>query len=192
MIEMVEPQGVIPGLSKNEVRTLLPPAPSAPLPIRWLGRIIDWTIIGIGGAMIVLVFFNVMLHIFSKDLAWVTELGEFLMVWVSFLGGAAAAQRGGHMAICEFVDKLSLPHRRWADAAIQSICLVALGMLTYFGWSMVQGNWENELTVLGWPMAFQYMGMAIGSTAMMIFVGFDIWQILRGVPREQRYGKESD
>ena len=49
------------------------------------------------------------------------------------------------------------------------------------------GNWGNELTVLQWPMAVQYMGMAVGCTLMTVFVGFDLWQILRGVPRELRY-----
>ncbi len=37
-------------------------------------------------------------------------------------------------------------------------------------------------------VALQYMGMAVGCTAMLVFVAFDFWQIARGVPREQRYG----
>jgi hypothetical protein len=36
-------------------------------------------------------------------------------------------------------------------------------------------------------MAIQYMGMAVGCTLMAVFVSFDLWQILRGVPREKRY-----
>jgi hypothetical protein len=56
---------------------------------------------------------------FGKDLAWVTEFGELLMVWVTFLGGACAAQRGAHMTITEFIDKLP-GRRRWADAGVQS------------------------------------------------------------------------
>jgi TRAP-type C4-dicarboxylate transport system permease small subunit len=51
----------------------------------------------------------------------------------------------------------------------------------------VGGNWGNQLTVLEWPMAIQYMGMAVGCTLMAVFVAFDVWQTLRGVPREQRY-----
>jgi TRAP-type C4-dicarboxylate transport system permease small subunit len=62
--------------------------------VRLLGRVVDWTVIGIGALMAGLVFFNVCLHLIDKDLAWVTELGELLMVWVTFLGGACAAQEG--------------------------------------------------------------------------------------------------
>jgi TRAP-type transport system small permease protein len=166
---------------------LLTPVPAGPLPIRVLGRAVDWTVIAIGAGMTVLVFFNVSLHLINKDLAWVTELGELLMVWVTFLGGACAAQRGAHMSITEFIDKLTPARRRWADAAVQALCLAMLLVLVRFGWSLVAGNWGNQLTVLEWPMAIQYMGMAVGCTLMALFVGWDLWQIVRGVPREQRY-----
>lgn len=152
------------------------------------GRAVDWCVVAIGALLALLVFTNVVLHLFSLDLAWVTELGELLMVWVTFLGGACAAQRGMHMSITEFIDKLQPAHRRWADAAVQGLCLAMLLVLCRSGWSLVQQNWGNELTVLGWPMAVQYMGMAVGCSAMAVFVAWDLWQVLRGVPREQRYG----
>ncbi len=167
--------------------TLLAPVPHGPLPIRVLGRAVDWVVIAIGAGMTVLVFFNVSLHLVSKDLAWVTELGELLMVWVTFLGGACAAQRGAHMSITEFIDKLTPARRRWADAAVQALCLAMLLVLVRFGWSLVAVNWGNQLTVLEWPMAIQYMGMAVGCTLMAVFVAWDLWQIVRGVSREQRY-----
>jgi TRAP-type transport system small permease protein len=155
--------------------------------VRLLGRVVDWTVIGIGALMAGLVFFNVCLHLIDKDLAWVTELGELLMVWVTFLGGACAAQRGLHMSINEFVDKLSPQGRRWADAAISLLCLLMLLVLTRYGWSLVGSNWGNQLTVLEWPMAVQYMGMAVGCTLSSVFVAVDLWQTLAGVPRELRY-----
>ncbi len=166
---------------------LLTPVAPAPMPIRLLGRIVDWTVITIGAVMATMVFVNVSLHLVNKDLAWVTEFGELLMVWVTFLGGACAAQRGAHMTITEFIDKLEAPRRRWADALVQTACLVMLLVLVRYGWSLVDGNWGNQLTVLQWPMAIQYMGMAIGCTLMALFVAFDVWQILRGVPRDVRY-----
>jgi TRAP-type C4-dicarboxylate transport system permease small subunit len=44
------------------------------------------------------------------------------------------------------------------------------------------------LTVLDWPMAFQYLALPVGSAVSLVFVGYDLIQILRGTPREQRYG----
>lgn len=174
----------------NPAAALLAPVAPAPAPIRWLGRTVDWAVIAIGATMAAMVFVNVALHLVHLDLAWVTEFGELLMVWVTFLGGACAAQRGAHMTITEFIDKLAAPQRRWADLAVQALCLAMLVVLVRYGWSLVQANWDNQLTVLEWPMAIQYMGMAVGCTLMTVFVAWDLWQIARGVPREQRYAPE--
>lgn len=171
---------------------LLTPVAPAPMPIRLLGRLVDWVVIVIGATMAGMVFINVALHLVDKDLAWVTEFGELLMVWVTFLGGACAAQRGAHMTINEFIDKLDAEQRRWADAAVQALCLFMLLVLVRYGWSLVDANWGNQLTVLQWPMAIQYMGMALGCALMAVFVGFDLWQILRGVPRARRYAPEHE
>lgn len=171
----------------QEATPLLAPVAPAPLAIRLVGRTLDWTVIAIGAVMATMVFVNVCLHLVHLDLAWVTEFGELLMVWVTFLGGACAAQRGAHMTITEFIDKLDAPRRRWADAAVQALCLAMLAVLVRYGWALVAANWGNELTVLQWPMAVQYMGMAVGCTLMGLFVAFDLWQIVRGVPREARY-----
>ena len=163
--------------------------PPAPLPrwLRWLGRGVDGSVICIGGALATLIFINVVLHAVGKDLAWLTELGEFLMVWVTFLGGAAAAQRGAHMSINEFLDKLSEPARRWADVAVQIVTLVVLAVVLYYGVGIVRGSWSTVLTTLEWPMAWQYMPLPLGMALMATFVGWDLFLTLRGVPREQRY-----
>jgi TRAP-type transport system small permease protein len=166
----------------------LPPSPPAPRVIRWLGNAVDWTIVVLGFVMVIVVFFNVIMHVVGKDVALTTEFCEFMMVWVSFLGGASVARRGLHMTITEFLDKLSVPMRRLADGIIQAFCLVVLGLLVKFGMGIAMANWGNELTVLGWPMALQYLSLPVGSAAMLIFVASDLVQIVRGKTREERYG----
>ena len=166
---------------------LLPPGPPAPLPIRVLGRIVDWTIVAIGAAMIVLVFLNVLFHLVSRDIAWTTELSEFLMVWVTFLGGAAASRRGLHMTITEFLDKLGPRRRLLADGAIQLMCLGVLCMLAWYGMGIVNATWGNELTVLHIPMALQYLALPVGAAAMAVFTAWDLVEIARGRTRGERY-----
>jgi TRAP-type C4-dicarboxylate transport system permease small subunit len=161
-----------------------------PAPIRWIGKLVDYAVISLGGALAVLIFINVVMHAMGKDLAWLTELGELMMVWVTFLGGAAAAQRGAHMSINEFLDKLEPTGRKWADAAVQAFTLLVVGVVFYYGVGIVQGSWGNVLTTLEWPMAWQYMPLPLGMGLMSVFVGWDLLQILRGVPREQRYPAE--
>jgi len=162
---------------------------AGPAPIQALTKILDLMLICIGAVMVVLVFSNVVTHLFNKDIAWTTEFCEFLMVWVSFLGGAAAARRGAHMTISEFLDKLSKKNRLKADGIIQVICLGVLGLLLWYGVIIVSANWGNKLTVLNWPMAFQYLALPVGAGFSFVFVAYDLSQIIKGVPRLARYGE---
>jgi TRAP-type C4-dicarboxylate transport system permease small subunit len=159
--------------------SLLPPGPAAPAPIRALGAAVDWSVVIIGAVMVALVFANVVLHAFHRDNPWTTEFCEFLMVWVTFLGAAAATRRGLHMSINEFVDKLGPGARRWADLAIAALAAAVLALLVWYGMGIVRATWDNELTVLGWPMGLQYLALPVGAAATLVFVLWNAWLIAR-------------
>jgi TRAP-type C4-dicarboxylate transport system permease small subunit len=169
---------------------VLPKAPYAPPALAAFGAVVDWTVVGIGAVMIVLVFANVVLHVFGKDMAVVTELAELLMVWVTFLSGACAARRGAQMTITEFVDMLGGKAREKADAAIDLLEIVMLALLFWYGINLVVVGWGNELTVLQIPMSFQYLGMPVGVAAIMVWILYDLWLILQGKTRTQRWPKD--
>jgi TRAP-type C4-dicarboxylate transport system permease small subunit len=168
---------------------ILPPAPPAPRALALFGDAVDWVVVGIGAAMIGLVFFNVLMHVAQSDLAWVTELAELLMVWVTFLGGACATRRGAQMSITEFIDKLDGRRRDCADAAVDLFALAVLLSLIWYGVSLAVTGWTNELTVLQIPMTFQYLGMPAGCLAMAVWLVWDLVRILRGETRAQRWGR---
>ena len=167
---------------------LLPPAPDAPAPLAAFGAAVDWSVVAIGATMIALVFLNVCLHVVGRDLAWVTELAELLMVWVTFLGGATATRRGAQMAITEFVDRLDGGKRRAADAAINLVAAAILVLLVVYGVRLSAASWGNELTVLGIPMTFQYLGMPLGAAAALVWIAWDLVRIARGDTRAMRWG----
>lgn len=164
---------------------------SSPPPalVRELERGLRLILLLIGASMVLLVFANVITHLFHRDIAWTVELCEFFMVWVTFLGGAVAARKGAHMTITEFLDKLTPDRRRLADGAIQLVCLIVLALLVWYGSIVVNANWENRLTVLGWPMALQYLALPVGAALSMVFVGHDLMSIAAGQSRTQRYGE---
>lgn len=162
--------------------------PMAPAPIRWISNFLDGVILFLGACMVGIVFFNILNRIFQFNVAMTTELCEFMMTWVTFLGGAAAARRGIHMTITEFIDKLDEKKRLIADGLVQVFCAVVMVVCIWYGISVVNMNWENLLTVLGWSKAWQYMGLPIGFGFSLIFTLYDIYLIMRGVSREERYG----
>ena len=169
-------------------RGLLPPAPPGPAPLRVIGDAVDWSIVIIGAVMIVLVFINVVMHAFGKDMAATTEMCELLMVWVTFLGGAAAARRGAHMAITELIDKLATGPRRLMDLAISAVSAAVLASLVWYGWGITVAGWTNRLTVLDIPMSFQYLALPVASLITLLFVLWDGLQIMRGRSHQERFG----
>ena len=174
----------------GKTRELLPRGPEQALPIFLLAKLIDWALVIAAAVMIVLVFFNVCAHAVGHDLAQTTEACELMMVWVSFLGGASIIRRAGHMTITEFIDKLNARQRRFADFFVQLISLIILWVLFRSGLTIIDNNWGNILTVLDIPMSWQYMPLSIGSGAGMIFIAYDLYQILSGKSREERYGAD--
>jgi TRAP-type C4-dicarboxylate transport system permease small subunit len=169
---------------------MLPKAPPAPPLLEAFGALVDWAVVAIGAVMIGLVFANVVLHVFGKDMAAVTELAELLMVWVTFLSGACAARRGAQMTITEFIDKLDGRGREWADAAVDLVAIGMLVLLLWYGINLVIVGWGNELTVLQIPMSIQYLGMPVGVTAILVWTLYDLWLIVQGKTRAQRWPRQ--
>ena len=72
------------------------------------------------------------------------------------------------MSITEFVDKLDAGARRWADLAIAALAAAVLALLVWYGMGIVRATWDNELTVLGWPMGLQYLALPVGAAATRV------------------------
>jgi TRAP-type transport system small permease protein len=167
----------------------LPPGPAAPAPLRWLGLAVDWTLVVMGGLMATLIFANVLAHgLLRLDVAVTTELCELLMVWVTFLGAATATRHGAHMRIGELIERLSRVRRLWADAAIQTVVMGTLALLVWYGIGVTTMGWLSTMSVSGWAMAWIYMALPAASALTMVFVAWDLWQIVvLGRTHEERY-----
>jgi TRAP-type C4-dicarboxylate transport system permease small subunit len=167
---------------------LLPPRPPAPQILNWLGVAVDSLMVLLGAALILVVFGNVVFHAFDQDIAWTTEFGELVMVWTTFLGVAAAVQRNAHMAVSELVDLLPEPRPRLvADGLTQLVVAGILVLTTWKGGVAALEGLNSVLTVTGWPMTVQYISLPLCAAISLIFISWDLVQIARGIPRQQRY-----
>jgi TRAP-type transport system small permease protein len=122
----------------------------------------------------------------NTDIAWNTEFGEFVLLWATFLGGAAAARRGGHLRIAEFVDAMPDALRRGVDVAVRLGVIAVLAALVWYGAGLVASTMEQQMTVLGWPVGVQYLAMPVGSGLALVFVLYETVLALKGIeaPRE--------
>ena len=152
-----------------------------PAILRVLGDVIDVGLVGLALVLVVVMFTNVLARAFLNiDIAWNTELGEFCLVWATFVGAAAAARRGVHMRITELVEAAAPRTRRVLEIATRAAILILLGLLVWRGFLIAERTMTQEMSVLHWPVGLQDLAMPIGSMLTAIYVAYDGWLLLRG------------
>ncbi|GMV46170.1 MAG: hypothetical protein AMXMBFR66_15680 [Pseudomonadota bacterium] len=120
-------------------------------------RAIEWLLLTLLAAMVLLVFGNVVLrYAFNSGITLSEELSRWLFVWLTFLGAAVALQENAHLGTDVLVARLG---RRGKLA-----CLVlAQALMLYVTWLLFTGslaqariNWDVEAPVSGASVAWFY------------------------------------
>jgi len=145
--------------------------PHYPAPLRWLSALIDLWLAVAGISIVVLVFVNAFLRgAAGFDFPWSLEITAFLLLWVTFLGCAAAIARGAHMRVTEIVENL-LPQtaQRLLARFIDLLVAAVLLSLVIVGASISEHTWAQRTTVLYWPIGLLYASMPTGMLCTLVF-----------------------
>lgn len=157
------------------------PKNAEPAWLRGLGDSVDIAVIALGVALLILMVANVVgRSLFNSDISANVELGEFLLVWVTFLGGASAARRGAHMRITEVVTMMPPGLRRFSEVCVRGAVVAILVALVWNGSKIAAVNMDQATTVLYWPVGLVYAAMPAGSALACVFVAYETVAIARG------------
>lgn len=153
--------------------------------LRVLGDAIDISVVTLAAALLAVMFANVAARVaLNSNIAWNTEFGEFVLLWATFLGGAAAARRGAHMRITEFVAAMPPRLRHAVELSTRFAVIVVLAFLSWRGLLLALRTMDQEMTVLNWPVGVQYLAMPVGSALALVFVLHETYLIAAGgLPR---------
>jgi TRAP-type transport system small permease protein len=153
-----------------------------PATLRILGDTIDIALTVLAGMLLVVMCANVAARAaLNTDIAWNTEFGEFVLLWATFLGGAAAARRSAHMQITEFVWAMPKRLRYVVELTTRAAVVVILGFLVFNGMGLVDSTMEQRMTVLNWPVGIQYLAMPVGSALALVFVIYEAILVAAGI-----------
>ncbi len=144
--------------------------------LRCLAKGIELSIACLGILLVALVFMNSALRfIINSDISWSLEIVTFMMLWVTFLGCAAAAARRAHMRVTEIAAFIlsAMSHRR-LEVGINVLVAGVLLSGIWYGAEIAIHNWQQETTVLYWPVGLLYAAMPAGLLLTLVFVGHDI------------------
>lgn len=148
-----------------------------PTLLRLLSGFVDIALFACGALIVSIVFINATLRgTAGFDLAWSLEVTAFMLLWVTFLGCAAATARGAHMRVTEIVS-IYVPEKmhRPLSVIIDLIIGVLLVTLITQGYNISSHTWAQRTTVLYWPVGLLYASMPVGMLLTLVFHSFNFY-----------------
>lgn len=143
------------------------------------GRALDAFLIIGGGGLILVVMINVIArYVFNLSLAWVNEIGEFVFLWLTFLGGARAIQLGAHLTITELVDAAGVRLRQALHWLADAVAAGVLVVLLLWGWALAGQMMGQTLSVTYIPMGLAYAAMPASAVLGLLFI---VHRVLVGI-----------
>ena len=135
---------------------------------RFLCAVNRWIVIGLLGAMAVMVFANVALrYLTDHSILWVEEASRYTMIWLTFVGAGLVLRYGGHIGIDSLQQ--SLPR---AAPLIRAVIVALLAV--FFCVMIVVGSryailtWAQTTPVLELPIGAVYLAMPVGFALMLV------------------------
>lgn len=142
-----------------------------PSALKLLSSTIDLFLVIGGVSVLLLIFLNTVLRgAAGFDLAWSLEVTAFLLLWLTFLGCAAASARGAHMRVTEVVERIfSIKGQFRLEIYINLLITLLMCSLIYYGYAISIHTWAQKTTVLYWPVGVLYASMPTGILVTLIF-----------------------
>ncbi len=141
-------------------------------PVKQILENVEEFIIGISlMIMLTIVFLNaISRYLINLDIASAQEIVTSLFPWITFLGGAVAVKRKGHVGFSLLTDCFPREIKRYVPH-FASICVIALfGIIFFLGSEMVMFEKEtNQMTpALELPTWIIELSIPLGSLAIVL------------------------
>ncbi|MBP6563002.1 MAG: TRAP transporter small permease [Neisseriaceae bacterium] len=145
-----------------------------------LNRGVEYTLALMLAIMAVVVLIQVLVRFVFEQFSvpWSEEVAKYLMIWLTFLGGAVAVRKGKLIAIDSMV--LLLPER--AGKALKWVAhllsLVFYALLVWIGWEWFVFGLSETAPVMKISKAYVYAAMFLGSALMVINTMAYLWEVV--------------
>ncbi len=103
-------------------------------------------------------------YLFHKTPYWSEEVPRFLLVWVTFLGVAAATSRRSHLSAGILPLIVRDPGLCRRIGLLADACTIGfLAVAGWTGWELAGRTWASLTTALQIPMAWTYLALPVSA-----------------------------
>jgi TRAP-type C4-dicarboxylate transport system permease small subunit len=144
-------------------------------------RLLEFLIVVLMVAMVVMVFGNVVLRYgFNSGINISDEMARYCFVWLTYIGAMVAMREGGHLGVDTLVKRLPAGGKKTALFISEALMLLCNGLFLLGTWKMHELQVTNVSPVVGLSMIWIYgMGYVVG-TVMGVFNLRILWRIVSG------------
>lgn len=145
---------------------------------RGLDAIIQPVVFAGMAALIGVITLQIVSRVLFSAVGWTEEVARFLLVWITFLAGTLAFQRGRHIAVTFAVDALPLPLRKLARLAALAIVLAFMVTLVVIGHRYMQVQSFQKSAALRLSMTYVYAVIPLSAGIMAWYALVDMIEVL--------------
>ncbi len=139
-------------------------------------------------AVFIVLTADVLLGVFSRKILgdqvrWTEELARFLLVWISFLGGAIAYLDDKHLGVDLLVDRIDPAAQRIARIVTHGLVFAfALGVMGIGGTQLVIDRFDSGqvLSALQINKAWFYLAVPVSGYVISLFAIGNVIALLAG------------
>jgi TRAP-type C4-dicarboxylate transport system permease small subunit len=144
-------------------------------------RLLEFLIVVLMVAMVVMVFGNVVLRYgFNSGINISDEMARYCFVWLTYIGAMVAMREGGHLGVDTLVKRLPAGGKKTALFISEALMLLCNGLFFLGTWKMHELQVSNVSPVVGLSMIWIYgMGYVV-ATVMGVFNLRVMWRIVSG------------
>ena len=129
----------------------------------------EWLVLLLLAAMWAIVFANVSLRYLSNfSITWAEEVARYLMIWMTFLGAGLSLRIGGHVAITNLHDFLSIRLQRALRALIGLLLICFFVAMMWIGYEYMMRMGRQLTPATRIPFSYIYAAMPIGFVLMIV------------------------
>jgi len=140
----------------------------------------DWIVLAVFWALAVVVFYQVFTRYALNDAAgWTEEIARYLLVAVTFLGGAMAVRRNTHIQV-DFVYRFLPPAAgRIMATFVDAVRVAFFGYAVWLTWLLLDKIGSQRMAIVELPIGLVFGAMLIGFVLMFgrsVLVAWRHWR----------------
>ena len=136
-------------------------------------------------AIVVIVLIQIVgRYVLQIALTWPEELARYALVWLVFVGAAAAAARHQHIVVDTLTELLPERARLPVQGLATIAGLIAVGVLVWVSQPLFGPASRSTSPATGISSFWIFLALPVGGALLGIFALADLWQVLHGRPLE--------